>query len=49
MSKDTLAQMLHFDGYGKREAKCNFLNQNSLESIEWNHLQPVEFDDILRY
>ena len=35
-----LAQVLHFDLYGKREAKYDFLNQNSLESIEWNLLQP---------
>ena len=35
-----LAQVFHFDLYGKREAKYDFLNQNSLESIEWNLLQP---------
>ena len=35
-----LAQVFHFDLYGKREAKYDFLNQNSLESIEWNKLQP---------
>ena len=40
MPKDTLAQVFHFDLYGKREAKYDFLNQNSLESIEWNLLQP---------
>ena len=40
MPKDTLAQVFHFDLYGKREAKYDFLNQNSLKSIEWNKLQP---------
>ena len=37
---DNLAQVFHFDLYGKREAKYDFLTQNSLESIEWNKLQP---------
>ena len=35
-----LAQVFHFDLYGKREAKYDFLNENSLKSIEWNNLQP---------
>ena len=35
-----LAQVFHFDLYGKREAKYDFLNQNSLKSIEWNNLTP---------
>jgi predicted helicase len=38
MSKDKLAQVFHFDLYGKREEKYNFLNNNSLESISWKEL-----------
>ena len=40
MTNNKLAQVFHFDLYGKREAKYDFLNQNSLESIEWNNLTP---------
>ena len=40
MNPNKLAQVLHFDLYGKREAKYDFLNENSLKSIEWNNLQP---------
>ena len=40
MNPNKLAQVFHFDLYGKREAKYDFLNQNSLKSIEWNNLQP---------
>jgi hypothetical protein len=41
-NESELAQVLHFDLYGKREAKYNFLDQNSLKSIEWNTLTPQE-------
>ena len=34
-----LAQVYHFDLYGKREEKYNFLNDNSLGSINWNELE----------
>ena len=33
-----LAQVLHYDLYGKREDKYKFLNENSLESIQWGEL-----------
>ncbi len=36
------AQVLHFDLFGKRDDKYNFLLNNSLDSIEWNVLQPDE-------
>jgi predicted helicase len=35
-----LAQVFHFDLYGKREDKYNFLNENSLNSINWTELNP---------
>ncbi len=37
-----LAQVLHFDLYGKREEKYDFLTENSLKSIDWNELDPDE-------
>lgn len=37
-----LAQVLHFDLYGKREEKYDFLTENSLKSIDWNELNPEE-------
>ena len=40
MNPNKLSQVFHFDLYGKREAKYDFLNENSLKSIEWNNLQP---------
>ncbi|MCO5230212.1 MAG: hypothetical protein M9958_03550 [Chitinophagales bacterium] len=40
MTKNKLAQVFHFDLYGKREAKYDFLNQNTLRSVDWNELQP---------
>ena len=53
-----LAQVFHFDLYGKREAKYDFLNNNSLDSIEWNELDlkepsfyyvPKDFKDEEKY
>ncbi|MCU0470823.1 MAG: hypothetical protein MUF58_19730 [Arcicella sp.] len=41
-NEPALAQVFHFDLYGKREAKYDFLDQNSLKSIEWNILTPQE-------
>ena len=35
-----LAQVFHYDLQGKREFKYDFLNQNSLDTIAWNELQP---------
>jgi len=40
MKSKNKAQIFHFDLYGKREEKYNFLNDNSLKSINWNELQP---------
>lgn len=37
-----LAQIYHFDLQGKREEKYDFLNQNSINSINWNELEPSE-------
>ncbi|GEM56209.1 hypothetical protein B0A58_09220 [Flavobacterium branchiophilum NBRC 15030 = ATCC 35035] len=34
------AQIFHFDLYGKREDKYDFLNENSLSSINWTELHP---------
>lgn len=36
------AQVFHFDLYGKREDKYTFLNENSMQTIDWNELQPQE-------
>ncbi len=40
MKNKTQTQIFHFDLYGKREEKYNFLNDNNLKSIEWNELKP---------
>ena len=40
MSKEKLAQVFHFDLYGKREDKYDFLNENSINTIDWNTLEP---------
>ena len=37
-----LAQVFHYDLYGEREEKYNFLNTTSLKSIEWNNLDLKE-------
>ncbi len=34
------AQVFHYDLQGKRDFKYDFLNQNSLSTIDWNELQP---------
>ncbi len=36
------AQIFHFDLYGKREDKYQFLEENAISTIEWNELQPQE-------
>ncbi|MDR0768334.1 MAG: hypothetical protein LBE71_00235 [Dysgonamonadaceae bacterium] len=38
---EKLAQVFHFDLYGKREEKYNFLNENTLSSIDWLGIQPA--------
>ncbi|OQX24553.1 MAG: hypothetical protein BWK80_20310, partial [Desulfobacteraceae bacterium IS3] len=42
MSDKKKAQVFHFDLYGKREVKYDFLNQNSVKSINWNELDVKE-------
>ncbi len=42
MTNNKLAQVFHFDLYGKRDDKYDFLNENNLASIDWNELQPNE-------
>jgi predicted helicase len=37
--KNELGQVFHFDLFGKREHKYNFLNENSLKRIQWNVLE----------
>lgn len=38
--KNELAQVFHFDLFGKRDFKYNYLHENSLKSFEWNELKP---------
>ncbi|MDR3273404.1 MAG: DNA methyltransferase, partial [Flavobacteriaceae bacterium] len=38
--KNKLAQVFHFDLYGKRHEKYNFLLENNLQSIPWTELNP---------
>ncbi len=40
--KNKKAQVFHFDLYGKREDKYDFLNENSVKSIAWASLDPQE-------
>jgi predicted helicase len=42
MNNQKLAQVFHFDLYGKRESKYDFLRTNNLNSIKWNKLKPNE-------
>ena len=35
-----LAQVFHYDLYGKREEKYNFLLENDLQSVKWTELKP---------
>ncbi|MFK5976259.1 MAG: N-6 DNA methylase [Sulfurovum sp.] len=37
-----LADLYHYDLYGKRENKYNYLSENSLKSIEWSKLECIE-------
>ncbi|MGX2982892.1 type ISP restriction/modification enzyme [Helicobacter sp. 23-1045] len=39
-SESNLAQIYHYDLYGKRKDKYAFLQSNGLESIEWSELSP---------
>ena len=38
----SLAKVYHFDLYGKREEKYNFLKDNSVDSIDWKELENKE-------
>jgi predicted helicase len=41
MEKDNkLAQVFHYDLYGRRSEKYNFLLENDLQTVEWQTLQP---------
>ncbi len=40
--KKNKAQIFHYDLYGKREEKYEFLNENSIHSIEWSELDVQE-------
>ena len=40
MEKKKPAQIFHFDLYGKREDKYDFLNENSMKTIAWQELNP---------
>lgn len=40
--QNDLAQIYHYDLYGKRKDKYNFLAKNTLDSIEWEELKPQE-------
>jgi len=42
MSKNKHAQVFHFDLYGKREDKYDFLNQQSIDGIQWAELEVKE-------
>ena len=39
-SKEPHCQIYHYDLYGKRKDKYNFLYDNTLDSIPWNRLNP---------
>lgn len=39
-SKEPPCQIYHYDLYGKRKDKYNFLYDNTLDSIPWNRLNP---------
>ncbi len=41
-SKNELAQVFHFDLYGKREEKNEFLLENNIETIKWQELKLEE-------
>ena len=40
--KNELGNVFHYDLYGKRELKYDFLNQNSIHSLEWDELENIE-------
>jgi len=42
MKNDKKAQVFHFDLQGTRESKYEFLNQNSISTINWTELETAE-------
>lgn len=40
--KKELAKVFHYDLFGKRELKYDFLNENAVKKIEWNNLDYAE-------
>ena len=42
LNKNNLAKVMHFDLYGRREDKYEFLKNNSISTINWNELSPEE-------
>ncbi|NLO00624.1 MAG: N-6 DNA methylase [Bacteroidales bacterium] len=40
--KNKLGKVFHFDLYGEREFKYDFLSQNSIYSLGWNKLENIE-------
>jgi predicted helicase len=40
--KKELAKVFHYDLFGKRELKYDFLNENSVKKIKWNNLDYAE-------
>jgi len=36
MNKNKLAQVFHFDLFGRREEKYDFLLQHSIDNIQWS-------------
>ena len=40
--KNELGKVFHFDLFGKRDFKYDFLNKNSINSLEWNELENAE-------
>ncbi len=58
MKNNKLAQVFHFDLYGKRESKYDFLKENNLKNINWKELEystpyyffvPKNFDEAESY
>lgn len=41
-AKDELSQVYHYDLYGKREGKYEFLNVNEIKTIPFSHLENIE-------
>ena len=44
MKKEKQAPVFHFDLYGKRNEKYDFLEKNSIASVDWKELEVKEPD-----